>query len=32
MGLTKASTGNSILNSEFEKANCDYTIAIARKS
>lgn len=32
MGLTSASTGSKLLNSDVEilKKNCDYTIAIAR--
>ena len=34
MGLTSSSTGIKLLNDnvEFIKTNCDYTIAIARKS
>ncbi len=34
MGLTSSSTGTKLLNDniEFLKNNCDYTIAIARKS
>ncbi len=34
MGLTGTSTGNRVLNEDIEllKQNCDYTVAIARKS
>lgn len=34
MGLTSASTGNRVLDEDIEslKKECDYTIAIARKS
>lgn len=34
MGLTKSSTGTKLLNDEIEvlKQNCDFTIALTRKS
>ena len=32
MGLTKSSVGNNVLDDKLLSLNCDYTVAIARKS